>query len=504
MNHMDDRIFQMAEAESMAVPAGLEKRIERLLEEKAKKSFHFTFRKVAVLVPVCALLMSVTVSAAVSLYQQRMEAMNHEELEQYFEQLCLSGVSSDHFNRPLSDGERARMEELKKAYLEQGSFPQKELFILNKADDYKNGVGFLPVTSTFFFPKREMEDEELLQLIDFMEKREYSLKKINDEIEKGELVYTTPETEDPITESVTEELCLSYEGTMGIQCVAAGKDAVYLGGYNRIECMDIGSGKPQLFFDGFEEGEVLVSCLYQAEDGSICAGISDVTDAKSAVFGRIKLYRIGEDGKLLGSFTVGEREQNLITGIAEDAEGNLYIHVRMRETDKKAAILIYDKTGKLLSTVQESDYVVHEASGLGRGKDGRVYVAVQDGKTGKNGLAQIEAAEGSLCEISSELQPEGDNLPWDIVRAGVETDFIMWGYEGIFTYNAGDKTATQVLEEYEIPCSAEGACVTVLSDGRVLFINSTERTEVTLRNGKQSFIKSPEKTSIYYVSTVKK
>lgn len=59
---------------------------------------------------------------------------------------------------------------------------------LDDAEDYKKGVGFLPSKSTFFFPEREMEDEELLQYIDFMQKREYSLLTINEEIEKREFV----------------------------------------------------------------------------------------------------------------------------------------------------------------------------------------------------------------------------------------------------------------------------------------------------------------------------
>lgn len=441
--------------------------------------------------------------------------MNHEELEKYFNQLYLSGVSSDYYNRSLTADERNRIEELEKLYLEQGLFPQKEVILLDEAEDYKRGVGFLPSKSTFFFPEREMEDEELLQYIDFIQKREYSLLTMNEEIENGEFVYQAPEKEKQSTTGKeiletnavyepTQELVLSYEGNMGIQCMTAGKDAIYLGGYNRIERMDIGSGKPQLFFDDFKEDEVLVSCLYEAEDGSIYAGISNVTDVKSVAFGKIMLYQINADGNLIRSFMVGEREQNLIDGIAEDAEGNIYVHVRMRETAAKAGVLIYDKAGTLISTVQESEYTIHEASGLGKGRDGAVYVAIQDKKNGKNGLAQIEPDTGEMCEVYEKLQSEGDNLPWDIVHAGIDTDFITWGYEGIYTYNLGDKTAIQVMSAFELPCNFEGACVSVLSDGRMIFIKSTDGKEITLKNGEQSWIKNPENTSIYYVPTVKK
>lgn len=54
--------------------------------------------------------------------------------------------------------------------------------MLDSPEKYKKGVAFYAARSTFFLPEEEMTEEELLELIDFREKRDYSLAKITEEI----------------------------------------------------------------------------------------------------------------------------------------------------------------------------------------------------------------------------------------------------------------------------------------------------------------------------------
>ena len=77
-------------------------------------------------------------------------------------------------SRPLTDGEKNRLEELRQAYLEEGYFPKKELVMLDSPEKYKKGVAFYAARSIFFLPEEEVTDEELLELIDFREKRDYN------------------------------------------------------------------------------------------------------------------------------------------------------------------------------------------------------------------------------------------------------------------------------------------------------------------------------------------
>lgn len=516
--NFDDRMRRMAGEERMVLPAGLENRIEKVLEQKQSQSargvVRFRIGKAVALTAAGVMLLSVTVSASVGLYRQRMEAMNHEKLEEYYAQLQQAPVCADSQNRSLTEEERGRLRELMTAYREMGTFPKGELTMLDTPEAYRDGVGFFAATSTFFFPEKEMSDEELLQYIDFIEKRDYSLITINQEIEVGEYVYEPQKTESEATVTDREilnsdavyepdrELTVAYEGDMGVECMAAGANALYLGGYGRIERMEIGSSEAQLFFDDFGGDQILVNSLYEAADGSVYAGISRLSGGKSVAFGETEIYHISADGKLLNSFAVGDREKNLIDSIATDDNGRLYVHTRMREEQTDASVLIYDGQGQRISSVQETDYMIPESAGLGRGKDGAVYVSVCSKGGAGTGLAKLEPETGTMSTVYADLQTEGNNLVWDVVCQGVDTDFIVWGYDGVYTYNIGDEKAVRRIAPYEAVCGFEGACVDVLSDGRVVFLNATEGVKVTLENGAQTWVKNAQKTLVYYVPTM--
>ena len=176
---IDRKIRKMAEAERMAVPESLDAKVENILdgletEKKDSKNTdgkrvnqtvrHYGFRRIVIPAAACLLLASTTVTAS-GLYRARMESMNHEKLETYFSGLQDADVAADSYSRPLTDGEKNRLEELRQAYLEEGYFPQKELAMLDSPEKYKKGVAFYAARSTFFLPEEEMTEEELADLM---------------------------------------------------------------------------------------------------------------------------------------------------------------------------------------------------------------------------------------------------------------------------------------------------------------------------------------------------
>lgn len=511
----DKMLFEMADREKMCVPQTLEFRVNGIIRSSKIKGKHiYSFKRTAVLVAACTMLFSVTVTASVGLYKQRMEAMNQEKLEEYFTQIYTSIMPADNYNRDFTESELERREVLKAAYMEQGVFPEKELSLLEEASDYRKGVAYLPRSGTFFFPETEMKDEELLQYIDFVMKRDYSLSKINEQIATGELVYEQPAAEEPeltgndILESPavyepTQALTIAYHSDMAVHCMTAGKNGLFVGGYNRIERMAIGSETGELLFDEFGDEETLVTCLYEAEDGNLYAGVSKLGESNSAAFGKTEIYIISKDGELLQTFEVGNGNINLITGIALDAEENLYVKFRAYIGENREVIQVYDKDNNFISTIGNEEYEIHTAAGIGVAKDGKVYTCVQDRDTGKVGLAVLNPIAGNLEKVYANLQVEGNDLPWRMIAKGATTDFILYGYEGVYTYNIGEEKAERIIAPYEAVCAFEGACTSVYSDGRMIFLNSTEGNEITLQNGATGWVKNPEKTTIYYVPTVK-
>lgn len=550
---IDRKIRKMAEAERMAVPESLDAKVENILdgletEKKDSKNTdgkrvnqtvrHYGFRRIVIPAAACLLLASVTVTAS-GLYRARMESMNHEKLETYFSGLQDADVAADSYSRPLTDGEKNRLEELRQAYLEEGYFPQKELAMLDSPEKYKKGVAFYAARSTFFLPEEEMTEEELLELIDFREKRDYSLAKITEEIEAGDYEYVKTEdsalpgdmsqesgsqqTQDageasvvPGADTATQEWQIAYEGDVSIRCAAVAENGLYVGGFTadgqaRVEYLPYGSGTPETFFEDFaENGEVYSLCL--APDGSIYAGLKGLAAAGAEHGWLPAIYHISPEGTLLNSFTVGEREWNIVDSMAIDAQGRLYMRMRMQEDG--SYVRIYSAEGELIGTVaDDNSYAVQGAGALGQGKDGKVYAAAQ--AVGNTTAGDMDMTLVSVDPESLRFVPVagGENVicsadtiyPWKMVAAGVSetADFILWGYNGVDTYRLGETEFTRVQENWEMPCGTEGTCAVLVPDGRILYIGASDGFQGTTADGVEISGKDPEKTVLYYEPLVK-
>lgn len=551
-DYLDRKIRKMAESERMAMPESLNMTVKNILEGLKPKNAdskntdgkranqtvrHYGFRRIVIPAAACLLFASVTVTAS-GLYRARMESMNHEKLETYFSGLQEADVAADSYSRPLTDGEKNRLEELRQAYLEEGYFPKKELALLDSPEKYKKGVAFYAQRSTFFLPEEEMTDEELLELIDFREKRDYSLAKITEEIEAGDYEYV--KTEDSTISDVAsqgsgsqqtqgageasvvqgadtaaQEWQIAYAGELSIRCAVAAEQGLYVGGFTmegkaRVEYLACGSGTPEKFYDDFDEdGEVYSLCI--APDGSVYAALRGLA-SPGAEHGRLPvIYHISPEGTLLDSFAAGDREWNIVDSMATDAQGRLYARMRMQEDG--GYVRIYTAEGELIGTVADDGaYAVQGAGALGRGKDGKVYVAA----LAMSEVTAVDApvtlvsvdperlcflpAQGNVTENAKAAQSTGTIYQWNMVAAGVsdDADFILWGYSGVDTYRLEDAEFTRAQEVWEMPCGTEGTCAVTVPDGRILYIGATGGVQGQTAAGVDISGKDPAKTYFYY------
>lgn len=561
---IDRKIRKMAEAERMAVPESLDAKVENILdgletEKKDSKNTdgkrvnqtvcHYGFRRIVIPAAACLLLASVTVTAS-GLYRTRMESMNHEKLETYFSGLQEADVAADSYSRPLTDGEKNRLEELRQAYLEEGYFPQKELAMLDSPEKYKKGVAFYAARSTFFLPEEEMTEEELLELIDFREKRDYSLAKITEEIEAGDYEYVKTEdsavseemsqTEDSVglgemsqtgrsqqeqgtgaasvvlgADTAAQEWQIAYAGELSIRCAVAAEQGLYVGGFTmegkaRVEYLAYGSGTPEKFYDDFDEdGEVYSLCI--APDGSVYAALRGLA-SPGAEHGRLPvIYHISPEGTLLDCFAAGDREWNIVDSMATDAQGRLYTRMRMQEDG--GYVRIYTAEGDLIGTMADDGvYAVQGAGALGQGKDGKVYAAAlaTENVTAEDDPVTLVSVDperlcflpvqGDATENAKAVQSTGTIYQWNMVAAGVSdgSDFILWGYSGVDTYRLEDAEFTRAQEVWEMPCGTEGTCAVIVPDGRILYIGATGGVQGQTAAGVDISGKDPAKTYFYY------
>lgn len=219
------------------------------------------------------------------------------------------------------------------------------------------GVAFYKDTSTFFLPEEDMGDEELLQMIDFVHKRDYSLQTMNQKIEEGEISFPSEQIakeresgeekagkeapRDRTAKNPEQELTISYTGDLEFQKIAAGQNCIFLAGKSCIHRMEIGSSDSELFFDGFET-DTAVTAMYEDKKGNLYLALLERMDENddSAYSGitlegvRYKpwLWILNADREVIRKVDVTsllEQEYGgrtrMITRVVADEQGYIYI-----------------------------------------------------------------------------------------------------------------------------------------------------------------------------------
>ena len=522
----------MAQEERIELPKELNNRIEEALSSlpSRKKVHKMNIRKAVVLAAAMAMLLSITATASVGILRERMEAMNREKLEEYYVQVWTKKIPHDTYNRYFSDSEKQRMEQLQEKYENEGQFPEGELTLIDAPEQYKGkNIAYYPEAGTFFFPDKEMSDEELLQIIDFRGKRDYSLQKMNDMIASGEENMPKEVVEKEKPETLTDssiltsdavwepdqELTIAYTGELSVTAMAAGKKYIYLGGWNTIHRMEIGGSGSEVFFDGFEK-ETMVTCLYvdQAENvylaGSKMNTEKKVSSADSEyAFPATSpiLWKLDSAGNLLKEIDLSAYDGeygNWINRMAVDPQGRIYL--RSTALNEASMILVIDEDGNQVSIVSSGDYQFHGMGGLDVGKDGKVYTLVLSRRSKsdkrKMGIASINVEEGKLDDVYIGIMPE-ETILINLLGPGADTDFVFWGFDGVFNYNLGEQEAVHKTPAYEMPCEVEGAKYCMLPDGRILLAASTEYVEESYGGDFKRTMWKPQSAYFYYLSGVR-
>lgn len=119
-------------------------------------------------------------------YRYRLEKMTGEEVEEFYKTYHAANTETCLMNRELSFAEMGRRKVLKELYKKGLEVPEQGILIIGNAGEYSGrDVAFCRDNGTVYFPEQDMNDEQLLEYIDFQMKAEYCEKRISDEISKG-------------------------------------------------------------------------------------------------------------------------------------------------------------------------------------------------------------------------------------------------------------------------------------------------------------------------------
>lgn len=136
---------------------------------------------------VCMLVSAPLIADVTSNVLERMQQMNKQEVDSLNDLLQAQKVEADSFSRALTAEEQDRKKRLLEAYTYKERFPEGDVKLVEgESLALENTLCYDINNSTFYLPHRPLSDEELLQLIDFNHKRDYSLQVMNP-VEKTEV-----------------------------------------------------------------------------------------------------------------------------------------------------------------------------------------------------------------------------------------------------------------------------------------------------------------------------
>ena len=114
------------------------------------------------------------VRAGMNYAKQRAEQTSEKEQEALWTDAAKA--DADTFSRELSQKEQKRLNELAEKYQTEGLFPDGSILqISDKSEIVSDQICFLVQNSTFYLPEKALNDEQMLELIDFYAKRDYSV-----------------------------------------------------------------------------------------------------------------------------------------------------------------------------------------------------------------------------------------------------------------------------------------------------------------------------------------
>ena len=119
-------------------------------------------------------------------YMNSFKELPDSKIDEIYVSLMRAGTETNHYSRDLNDEEKARRKALKKLYMYTDKKPAKEIDVISDQEEYDGkGVAFCTYDGTFHLPEDEMSDEDILEIIDYVLKQEYAIRRINEDIESG-------------------------------------------------------------------------------------------------------------------------------------------------------------------------------------------------------------------------------------------------------------------------------------------------------------------------------
>lgn len=437
-----------------------------ILQKKQGRKKNRSKRGVILLVACLTLLSGMTVFAASSLWQQRMESMNRKEVEEYYLSIAGSGAPAFRYSRAFFKEEEAEFEQLFVAYEEGGVFPEGCVTMLSERKEYKGrGVGFEPISSTFFLPEERLSEEELLQLVDFYHKADYALQKVVQEEEEMTIEPIAVETEPPVIEEVKKPVIMQefmplndmleyYQFTISteeyVQEIAVGTEYMYMGDKKQILRMPVGTDEAECIYTFGEEAS-LFALDADKEDNLYVSVREYVAETDNY---RNRLIKLSADGESILEYDVEAAKygdeislnDHIAYKMLPGEDGRLYVKDRWLN---RLCVYVFDAAGEFEGVIVDKNIEVHPAGSMCRTEEGSIYVL------GMEEIILLDTEHMCVAETYAYTAPEMAAAVDILYPMGADS-FYLLSYDGLFVTTLGEGSSTQILAPFELDIFSDG------------------------------------------------
>lgn len=426
-----------------------------------KKVSPYRFAQMAAAVVICVAAVSTTSVAAIHFVRERMEQMAKEEKEQQWEMIYENRMGRDMTNRELMPSETERMNQLYPAY-EGGRFPEGELQLISSEADYQGkGVAYLAEKGTFYFPEKEMSDEELLQLIDFRYKRDYSLSEINEEYEQSGI-----DIAEKASEAVKWNIpkgAVPYSGSY-VNTISAGSDCIWIGSEESILRLPAGGSEAELYCESVGAGRQIFAIC--EKNNKLLLAANRVKEGDGFQY---YLSTVDENGTVLQDIPLTGQIEGLIMGMLTDEQGNIYVKA------SGALFHVLNSEGELIKTIKLSGYICDPWWAMGMTNDGVVYRVALNQSTKNYDILSVNPDTFEVTVEAEDVYPQGKIAPEQVL---IEKEvYYLWGYDGLYQYDLRTKEQTLIHAPQDYPITYEGVKSCVAKDGTLCLLSARRKGE---------------------------
>ena len=189
MDQFDQEISDRLQQEAKSLPLEYTEKIDRVLEGLSEKTEirrkSVSYLKYAAALLLFAVLTTTGTQAAVNLYSKHMTEMNEGEKKDLNKKTQSEKADEDSFSRELTGEEQERLEKLRNKYETEGVFPQEKLLEVEKIKDVPDQRPvYCYENSTFYLPEEMLTRQQMLQIVDFWERRDYAVSMENKQAEE--------------------------------------------------------------------------------------------------------------------------------------------------------------------------------------------------------------------------------------------------------------------------------------------------------------------------------